>query len=296
LPRNGLIAAVLVILLAACGETGDATPAPTSNPTATPEPATPSPSAEAGLDPDAEPLLAAVETSVDEGTVTVDQTLVFEGSSVIPEGTSGGGTGQASFGEDRQMRFTVDLSAFEMGEVEMIRDGSVIYMRGQAFNDVAGEGMWLMVDIESDHPAAASFTSLASGQNDVSMGLFYLYGATGDVEVADGEPIGGQPTTHYTMRIDLESARDRIPESHAEALEDLIAGLRVSGIERELDAEAWVGEDGLVQRVTYTYALGRQAGGGTMSTTMDFSEYGAPIELGIPAEEEVVSIEELEGP
>ena len=84
-----------------------------------------------------------------------------------------------------------------------------------------------------------------------------------------------------------------IPSGKAEALEDVIAGLRVAGVERQLEGVVWVGEDGLIHRVQYTYELGQRAGGGSMVTVIDFDEFGAPLDLGIPRSRDVVSIEDV---
>jgi hypothetical protein len=113
------------------------------------------------------------------------------------------------------------------------------------------------------------------------------------VEITPGERIGGQATTRYELELDLEQAREAIPEGQAEALEDVIAGLRVAGIERQLDGVAWIGEDGLIHRVRYTYRLGQQAGGGSMVTVIDFDEFGAPLDLRLPSRRDVVSIEDV---
>ena len=118
----------------------------------------------------------------------------------------------------------------------MIRDDSLVYMRGTSFERLVGPRRWLLVDLESDDPAAAPFKGIASGQNDVSMALFYLYGATDILSIGGGETIRGQATSRFSMEIDLEAAREEIPEERREALEDLIATFRTGGIERTVDA------------------------------------------------------------
>jgi hypothetical protein len=293
--RSTVAVTLLAVILMACA---DAAPSPTTASTATPA-ATPaatpsesaSPTAQNGEAGQAE-LLAAVDATVEQGTVRIEQTIEFEGSSVIPD-SSASGAGQATFSAPRQMTLTADFAALGLDEMEMIRDGSLVYMRGAAFDDLIASDQWLLVDLESEDPAAAPFMSLASGENDISMAVYYLYGVTGPVAISDGDTIAGQAARHYEAEVDLEAARERIPEDHSDALEDLIANLRVAGIERQIAAEAWVGEDGLIHRLRYVYELGRAQGGGSMSTTLDLHDFGAPMELGIPAEADVVRIEDL---
>ena len=123
-------------------------------------------------------LIAAAETSLATGTVRVAQTIEFEASSIIPDGTSAWAQGQATLDQPRRMHLTADFSALQLGKLEMLVDDSLVYMPGPVFDQLAGEGKWLLVDLDSSDPAAAPFKSLASGQNDVGMALAYLYGAT----------------------------------------------------------------------------------------------------------------------
>lgn len=277
--RRPILFLALAVLVAACG-----------SPAASAGPAT---SATPALDEGIAELIAGAEASLATGTVRVAQTIEFEGSTIIPDGTSAWAQGQATLGQPRRMHLTADFSALQLGKLEMFVDDALVYMKGPVFDQLAGEGNWLLVDIESSDPAAAPFKSLASGQNDVGMALVYLYGATEPVVATASNPIDGQIMRHLETEIDLEAARDRVPADQAEALEDLIASMRVAGIDRKLDAEVWIGGvDGLVHRMAFSYALGEGQGGGTTSTTIDFSDYGGELELNLPDDSEVVPIEE----
>ena len=224
-----------------------------------PRPLGPSTSATPELDESVAELIAAAETSLATGTVRVAQTIEFEGSSIIPDDTSAWAQGQATLDQPRRMHLTADFSALQLGKLEMFVDDSLVYMHGPVFDQLAGEGKWLLVDLESSDPAAAPFKSLASGQNDVGMALAYLYGATEPVVATASNPIDGQIMRHLETEIDLELARERIPADQSEALEDLIASMRVAGIERKLDAEVWIGGvDGLVHRTGVHLRPGRR--------------------------------------
>jgi hypothetical protein len=283
--RHTVALAILALIAVGCAS-------PSASPNVLPSAATATPSPSPSGDAAAAELLAAAIATLDEGTARVEQTIEFEGSTVIPDGTSATARGQGSFDEPIQLRLEADFSELGIGKLVMIRDDTLVYMRGEVATQLVGRGNWLLVDLESTDPAAAPFKSLASGQNDVSMALYYLYGISGDVGASDGESIDGQPTVRFEMEIDLEAARDTIPEERMEALEDLIAGLRTGGIDRSLDAEVWVGADGFVRRVHYDYHLGTGQGGGSLITVIDFSDFGEPIELDIPSEEDVVSVED----
>jgi hypothetical protein len=274
------MATVLLAFLAACG----GAPLPTISPSAAPTPTATRSVSDA--------VIAAADATIAQGTVRIDQTLDINGSTVIPNGTSASASGQASFGIPRQMVLSGDFTDFGVGEVDMIIDDSLIYMTGPVFEEMAGEGKWLLVDLESDDPRVAPFKSLATGQNDVGIAIVYLYGMTGAVTERKGVELDGVPMTLYEGTSDLEAARDNIPEQFSEAFEIAVASLLVAGIQREIDTQVWVGDDGLVHRVRYVYALGPTQGGGSMETVMDFSDFGASMDLGIPSDDVIVPIEE----
>jgi hypothetical protein len=265
-----------------------ATGSPSAEPSASPSTASSSTGAGASAD-----VVAAAEATLAEGTARVDQRLEFQGSGVIPDDTSATTVGQASFGKPRQMRLATDLTELGQGPIDMIVDDNLVYMRGTAFEQLAGEGKWLLVDLESDNPAAAPFKSLATGQNDVGIALVYLYGVTDATDTGDEQEIRGVNTRRYEGTADLEAAAEAAPEEFAEPLQDAIASLRVGGIEHEVETVVWIGDDGLVHRVRYVYALGPSQGGGHMETEIDFSDFGAPVELDVPPDEDVVNVEDV---
>jgi hypothetical protein len=302
-------ATALAAVLAACGgpvATTSPTTAPTATPaasaTATDAPASPSDSAEpSATESEAvaggnEDVIAAADATIAEGTVRIEQTLEFNGSSLIPDGTSATTTGQASFDLPRQMIQSADLTELGQGPIDMIVDDTLVYMSGSVFDQLAGEGNWLLVDLESEDPRAAPFKSLATGQNDVGIAIVYLYGMTGAAAVSEGEEINGVATTLYEGTSDLEAAQEAVPDQYRESFEVAVASLRAGGVEPEVETQAWVGDDGLVHRVRYVYALGPAQGGGSMETVIDFFDFGAPMELGIPSDDEVVSIDEIQAP
>ena len=102
--------------------TADATPAPTVAPTASP--------ADQGL----AAVVQAAGATIETGTVVVDQTVEFSGSTVIPDGASINASGQAGFATPRQMVLAVDMTAIGQGELGMIVDGSLVYMSGAVFD------------------------------------------------------------------------------------------------------------------------------------------------------------------
>ena len=281
--RIGVAPIVVALVLAACGAPGGSAIQSGGD----------APSASAGL---RDELQVAMDATVATGTVRISQSLEISGSIAVPSVSIDEATiGQAGFGEERQMRMTADLTALAgMGRIDMIRDGSLMYARGAAFEELAGPGNWLLVDLDSDDPAVAPFAPLASGQNDLTMAIFYLYGLVDEVSVEEGVTLADRPARVFSGEADLEAARETIPEARTESLEDLLANMRVTGISPVIGAEAWVADDGLIHQVRYVYRIGEQLGGGTMTTVMQFSDHGEPMDLDLPDESEVVNIEDID--
>jgi hypothetical protein len=297
----GLLLATL-LTTTACGST---TPSP-SSPGSTASPGAPAASipvlesAEPTIEPETttatsdqvQALRDAALTSVETGTVRMVYSVVFEGATTVPDGTFLTGRGQTSFEEPRRAHLSANLQNESFNDWEMIVEGRELYLKGDVVGEIVPAGRWLLVDLDSDHRLVSSFAGLATGQNDSSLALWYVLGAAGDVQIGEGESIDGQDTTRYALDIDLEEARRNVPESSAGALDDNLAALEAGGISTAVDAEVWVGRDGRVVKTEYVYTLGAGEGGGKLIGTYVFSDYGAPMDDVIPADAEVLRLED----
>ena len=253
-------------------------------------PAPSSVSAELTLD---EVVRAAAEATIDLGSARIDTEVRIKGSTAIDTGVGFTANGATSFGEQRQMAFTMDLSAFEIGNFSLIVDGSVIYLSGQVVSGFVEPGEWLVVDTTSQNPAALPFLSLTEGQSDASLALYYLYGGTGNGRELQPFPIRRREMTRIGLDVDLGRASNAVPESIRDVFLDNVAEFRADRIEREFEAEAWIGkDDGLIYRIEYLIDLPRSSGGGTMYVHYSLYDHGTPVDLGIPDEADQVRLEE----
>ncbi len=300
-----LIAALLVAI-AACGSTAPTPSSPsspaasagaTAGPTVAPpagsgQPASPSPESTAASPAEIDVLREAALASVDDGTVRLVYTVAFEGANTVPDGVFLTGRGQTSFEEPRRAYLSAHLLNESFGDWEMILDDRALYLKGEVVAQLVPAERWLLVDLDSSHRLVSQFAALASGQNDTSLALFYILGATDDVQVGAGEAIDGVDTTRYRMAIDLATIEDRLPAGSTVELDDNIAALEASGISPEIEAEVWVGSTGRVLRTRYVYTLGPGEGGGQLIGTYGFSDFGAEMELGTPTGDDVIRLED----
>ena len=296
-PHHAILPAVLLLVVAACGST-----APSASPAGSAEPPGASPGASPAASPSAETTAAtaaeidalrdAALASVDEGTVRLVYSVEFEGANTVPDGVFLTGRGQTSFGEPRQAYLSSDLRNESFGDWEMWLDERELYLKGDVVRALVPADRWLLVNLDSNHRLVSQFASLASGQNDTSLALFYVLGASDDVQTGEGESIDGSDTTRYVLDIDLATVAERAPAESAQAIEDNLAALEASGISPVIQAEVWVGTAGRILRTRYVYTLGDAEGGGHLIGTYTFGAYGAAMDVATPPDAEVIPLEE----
>jgi hypothetical protein len=255
---------------------------PTPRPTPTPTPAV-----------SAEDLIEATSETLDQGSARIEFEIAFEDSNLIADGTFMSGKGQLSFAAKRQMVMSMDMPTVGLGSMDFLLDDRILFVRGTAFVSVTGDPeTWLRINLDSDHPLAKQMGSSISGQNDSSLMVYYLYGLTGDISHEGRERVGGVVADHYAARLDLETALDESPDEVYELLAENIDLMMASDVDSEIGADVWIGEDGLVYRIGYTFDLGIRMGGGQMEAEMTFSDFGAPLEIDVPRRSEFVDVED----
>ncbi len=290
-----LLAAVHI--LAACDATtptavpSSGAPSPVGSAVAT-GPVGPTPNTTTATGPEVQALRDAALASVADGTVRMIYTVEFEGARTVPDGMFLNGRGQTSFGDPREAHLTANLLNESFGDWELILEGRELYLKGAVVDQIVPAERWLLVDLDSDHRLVPGFAALASGQNDSSLALLYVLGATGDVQVGEGESIDGQDTRRYQLDIDLQEATAHVPAASAQALDDNIAALEAGGISPQIEAEVWLAATGRVVRTRYVYTLGAGENGGSLIGTYGFSDYGAPMDEVTPPAEDVLRLED----
>ena len=288
----GRAAALLatVVLVAACGSTSPASPAPTATPPPTPAP-TPAPTAASA----AAILADAVDATLMTGTVSLDMTMTFVGSSRIPEGTSMAGTARLSFGKPRQTAMTLDMTEIGQGVGAMIMDEPVVWVRfnGPLGIQLGADGRWIKVDAAATGRTADALRAALSGPNDSSLLLYYLLGAGADAKLVGPEAAGNVPATRIDATLDLDVALTRVPATVRDALVVNMADIRRQAIPTQLASRTWVDNAGLVRRLELDYALSSLQGGGTMRAAVTFGDFGKPLDLGIPDDKDVIPVEQI---
>ncbi len=251
---------------------------------------------EAALPPPANPraaLLDATTAAYEAGTMHEEFTVAFAAA-----GQHLSFSGEADVDvEHQRASITMDLGVAG-GHMDMIMDGGVVYMRAPMFSDVGTE--WVSIDAAKVDPVTASqLGGMGTGSIDPSAYAALFAGA---VHVAErgSQEIGGVTTTHYVGTIDLAKAiegfsdvlGDQEDPATAAQLEQALGQLRAIGL-GTMPFEAWIDGDGLLRRERFTMDFGEMFPGledASMDMTVDFSAFGEPVEIDVPAPSEVTDV------
>jgi hypothetical protein len=97
-------------------------------------------------------------------------------------------------------------------------------------------------------------------------------------------------TTHYRGVVDFRRLADELPDAR-ESIEQL---MKLAKVDR-VPTDVWVGHDGLVRRMKYTYDM--QLSGQPTQTTMqtDLYDFGTDVHVSTPPADSVVDITQLVG-
>ena len=198
--------------------------------------------------------------------------------------------------ENQRASMSMDLGMVG-GTMDMIMDRGVIYLRSDVLPIADTE--WVSFDAAAIDPAAASQFGGFGGSMDPSAYAALFAGA---VHVAERgtEEINGVETTHYVGTIDLAKAiegfadtfTEDVDRKTAKQLEAAFGQLEDLGLGR-IPFEAWIDAHGLLRRESLAMDFGALipgAGDASMEMTVDFSDFGEPIEIEIPKPSEVTDV------
>jgi hypothetical protein len=219
---------------------------------------------------------------------------------------SGGGeslslSGEADIDNEHQrIDMTMDLGMLG-GEMQILMDGGVVYMRSPAFQDAGTE--WVSIDpAKMDPAAAAQFGGFGTGTTDPSA-YIGLFAGVFDVKASGEQELEGVPTTHYVGTIDLNKVLvgfSDVVGKDADAatrkqLKAVIEQFESLGIDAKIPFSIWIDEEGLPRRQRITMDFGKLVPGAEdarMEMTVDFSDFGKPVEIEIPRPSEVTDMTE----
>ncbi len=198
----------------------------------------------------------------------------------------------------KRIDMTMDLGMLG-GEMQVLMDDGVVYMRSPVFEDAGTE--WVSLDPSKMDPAtAAQFGGFGTGTTDPSA-YIGLFAGVFDVEASGEQEIEGVSTTHYVGTIDLKKVLggfadvvgEDVDAETRKQLEMVVEQFESLGIDEKIPFEIWIDEEGLPRRQRISMDFGDLVPGdeaASMKMTVDFSDFGKPVEIEVPRPSEVTDM------
>jgi len=200
--------------------------------------------------------------------------------------------------EHKRIDMTMDMGMLG-GEMQIVMDRGVVYMRAPMFQDAGTD--WVSMDPSKMDPAAAAqFGGFGAGTTDPSA-YVGLFAGVFDVKVSGEEELKGVPTTHYVGTIDLKKVLKGFSEvvgkdvdaATKKQLKAAVKQFESLGIDDKIPFEIWIDAEGLPRRQRITMDFGKlvpEAGEANLEMTVDFSDFGKPVDIEIPDPSEVTDM------
>jgi hypothetical protein len=184
------------------------------------------------------------------------------------------------------------------GKIEQIFEGDVIYMRTPAAAQQFGaKKPWLRVNVKEAGQALGIDPGRVGqlGGNDPRQMLDQIRAVSGDVEKIGTEKVRGVQTTEYRAEVDIRRYPDRLPAAQREQARVAVEKLVEQTGSDTYPMTLWIGDDELVRRVRieYDFDIPGQDDKGSFSMTMEFFDFGAPIDVAPPPAKDVQDLADL---
>ena len=163
-------------------------------------------------------------------------------------------------------------------------------------NVMPGGKPWIKIDLAAVGKQAgidlSQFTQLGS---DPSQMVDWLRTVSGDVTTVGTEQIDGVDTTHYRANVDLSKYPDLVPADQREAVRKAIDQLTKSAHLSSFPVHVWVDGNGLVRQLRAVLTETIQGQTMNVVTAVRFYDFGAPVDVQIPSDDQVTDISALAG-
>jgi hypothetical protein len=249
-------------------------------------------------------LASAAERTEDAGSARFELAMGMTMGGRAAEATATGAFDNAS----RRATMSMDLGGFaqafgqapggpEALRMDMVLDGTVAYMRFPLVTAMLpGAKPWLRLDlVELSKREGLDLGQIQSfSDSDPRRTLDYLRVVSGEIRTVGQERVRGVATTHYRAAVDLRKYPDVVPDEQRElvrkATDKLVEQLGVGAV----PVDVWVDGDGLVRRIALEFDSGAAAGASLATAVrMDLYDYGAPVDVALPAATEVTDLAAL---
>lgn len=282
--RAAVVATLSLTTLAACGGGGsDTTAQKSAAPESTTTTAAPTP---------LELVLASSDRVADISTMRFAMSFATPDGSFAADGMMDMKGPRMSMTMD--MASLIPASARQAGtKMQMLLTDQAMYMQYPGLAAETDGKHWIRLDLASlgdDNPLAPMLDQIRNA--DPTQNVAFLEGAQ-DVTTVGSEDVRGTATTHYKFTIDLRKASAAVPENLRKAVSEVLGQLG----NPLLPGEVWLDADGLPRRMSFEMSMAPGAGAAPMkvSVSMDMFDFGQPVSITPPADDDVVDAASLFG-
>lgn len=208
------------------------------------------------------------------------------------------GSGVVDFvGRRGSMTMSAEAPSEGSLEFEIVFDGTVLYEKfpPELASELPGGKTWVKIDLGTlGEVAGVDLSQVIEGSpSDPTQALQLLLGASRNVSDLGTEKVRGVDTIHYRLSIDVNRVAEQAPEAARDSYRAVIEMLKTPVI----PAEVWVDGQSLLRKMTFTETIasgpGAAEGEVTVQMTMEYYDFGVPVDIEVPPESEVVDILEI---
>jgi hypothetical protein len=260
-------------------------------------------------------LRTAAQKTVEAGTGKMEMVIELTGIPGAPGAVEMTATG--SFDTENELAaMTMDMSAlfdqmggteeeraqfeqiFGGGQFELVTQGTKLFMRMPFLAQMFGSDKeWIMMDVTA---AGGQGTSMVPGLGSAGTGnpaamLESLRGVSDDIEKVGSAEVRGETTTHLRGTLNMQKALEQVPAEQRAQAEQALSQFGSS----DIPYEVFVDGEGLVRRYVMDLsgvvdgAAGAEGAAGAI--TIDFFDFGTPVDITLPGPDEFFDATEQMG-
>ena len=172
---------------------------------------------------------------------------------------------------------------------------AVLYMKLPVLTRLLPGGKpWIKIDLGVvGKRAGIDISQLTQFAQDPTRMVDWLRAASGPVTTVGTEDVGGEQTTHYRATIDLDRYPDLVPAEQRDLMRKAVDSLKQAAHVSSFPMHVWVGKDGRVRQVRSVLTETIQGQTMNVVTSERFYDFGAPVEIALPADGQVTDISNL---
>ncbi len=168
----------------------------------------------------------------------------------------------------------------------------VLYVNSAELSSkLPGDKPWVRVDLQQlGEKLGVDVGKLLDGANTNPGQILDLLQSTGSVSTVGTETVDGTSTTHYKATIQLDQLAGKLGGSVGQVAYDELVS---KGAPSTIPVDVWIGDDGLVRRVSIDDSITVSGQTASVKVQLDISDYGATANVTAPPSDQVFDVSGL---